>query len=504
MLAMLSLPAYSADYVPGDVLVVLKPSSGEGVSAASLSGVGRETLRTASFAASAGAYLREVYPALSEAGGTVYALLHSEAKPPEDLTRELLDNPEVLAASPNYIVRAAYTNYGSYIIPNDRYINYCWGLSYIDAVSAWTTSTGSSSVYVAVVDSGIDDTNPDLSANVAASYGANIINSGTIPRDDNWHGTHVAGTIGAIGDNGIGVAGVCWNVGLIPVKVLDNEGYGTFAGVVYGMNHVTQLIKQGVNIRAVNLSLETYLSIEPTHDNLVQLPLWRAFKDVDALNQAVIVVAAGNYSTAIGQKTTRTVRENGSLVFSPGMYVYPPSFQGLDNMISVGAVDSNGKQSSFSNTGAAINAPGRGIVSTYLQSSSSKIRDDGTSLYEASGTSMAAPHVAGTVALLASAVPGLTAYQYKQAVLDSASSSGSISIVNAKSALDYLTRNSGSLQQNGTDWTDYNDYGNYSTNTNGYGTRNTESDSTGDCNSMNLYASSLMLVVMLVKKFTNC
>ena len=96
--------------------------------------------------------------------------------------------------------------------------------------------------------------------------------------DDYGHGTHVAGTIGATGNNGIGIAGVNWNVRMIPVKALNSSGSGSIGTVISAVNYVTDLIEQGINIRAVNLSLETYIDVEPNHDNLVGFPLWRAFK----------------------------------------------------------------------------------------------------------------------------------------------------------------------------------------------------------------------------------
>ena len=230
LVMMTALPALSAEYVPGDVLVVLKPSdSRAGVSASSVS------VRTASFAAASGASVKEVYPALSSAGNSVYALLYSEAKSPEDLTRELLANPEVLAASPNYKVRAAVT-------PDDTFFGQCWGLKFINAPAAWDITTGSSSIYVAIIDSGIDDTNPDLTANIATEYGTHT-QGGSSARDDYGHGTHVAGTIGAVGNNNRGIAGVNWNVGLISVKALDSQGKGSLADVISAMNYVTGLIQ---------------------------------------------------------------------------------------------------------------------------------------------------------------------------------------------------------------------------------------------------------------------
>ncbi len=246
LLVLASVPAYGAEYVPGDVLVVLKPSESEGrLTAASLGAMGRESLRAASFAASSGAWVKELYPAISEAGSSVYALMHSENKSPEVFAQELMQNPEVLAASPNYIFHAA-------VIPNDSYITECWGMNYINAPSAWNITTGSSAVYVAVLDSGIDYENPDLTGNIASAYEKNTI-GGDSAQDDYGHGTHVAGIIGAVGDNHLGVAGVNWDVRLIPVKTLDKTGDGTFSQVINALNYVTELIQQGVNLSLIHI-----------------------------------------------------------------------------------------------------------------------------------------------------------------------------------------------------------------------------------------------------------
>ena len=501
LLLLLAFPVYAMDYVPGDVIVVLKPYDSEnGVSASSLNFMGAEALRTASFAASSGAWVKETYPALSESGNSVYALIHSETKSTEELTAELLNNPEVLAASPNYTVHAA-------IVPNDTRIGDCWGMAYINAYSAWDISTGSDTVYVAVLDSGIDDTNPDLTANVATEYGTNTISSSGSARDDYGHGTHVAGTIGAIGNNELGISGVNWNAKLISIKTLDSTGSGSFANVIAAMNYVADLIQQGVNIKAVNLSLETYIPLEPTHDNLVKQPLWRAFKALDSLNEAVIVCAAGNYNAVVGQATTTTKYSNGRLVYGKGYYVYPASFQGLDNMISVSASTSSGTLSDFTNTRADISAPGVDILSTWIQAASSYVTDEGVSLRSAQGTTMAAPHVSGAVALLASIMPEMTAYQLKRTILDSTSTG----ILDLRAAINYQASNT-NIQEEGTEGQDYDNYSEYSpsaqtnySNQNDYEWQNlnafVNNVSSGNCNGEGLNIFALILLCPLVKKF---
>ncbi|MBQ7214847.1 MAG: S8 family serine peptidase [Synergistaceae bacterium] len=495
-LFMLSVPfsAYAADYVPGDVIVVLKPSSSESkLTASSFGSMGRESLRAANFAESSGASVKKIYSAVSQAGNNIYALMHSETKSPEELTAELLQNPDVLAASPNYKIHAA-------LIPNDSYMNLCWGQDFIDAPSAWNITTGSDTVYVAVIDSGIDDTNPDLTGNIAAAYGTNTV-GGESARDDYGHGSHVAGIIGAVANNNLGIAGISWNVRLISVKALDKSGEGSFSQVIAGIDYVIDLIKQGVNIKAVNMSVETYLPTTPTHDNLVQMPLWRAFKALDELNEAVIVVAAGNHSVEVGQPTTKRKVTNGVLVFDKGYYVYPPSFLGLDNMISVSALNTDGTIAEFSNTGADISAPGVEIASMWLQNTKTYIQADGVSMRTLQGTSMAAPFVSGAAALLASEYPESTAYQLKRAILD-----GSGSRLNLLDALAYQAE-SVAIPDTSTENTDYSDYNDYEPSENVYDDPDTTSRSSSGSSGCNGTAGNIFAAVMilaLVIKIKGC
>lgn len=487
--------SYALNYVPGDIIIVLKPSE-EGVTASSLYNFGKEAFRVASFASESGAWVKNTYSSLSETGNNIYALIHSDHKDPAELSAELLSNPEVLAASPNYMVHAA-------VIPDDTRISSCWYINYINAPAAWDIATGNDDVYVAIIDSGIDYTNPDLSYNVALDLGSNIIRGeGYSTADDYGHGSHVAGIIGAIGNNSLGIAGVNWNVQLIPIKVLDSSGSGTTAGVMSAIDYVTWLIQQGVNIRAVNLSLEAYLPIVPTRDNLVQMPLWRAFKTLDELNKAVIIVAAGNQGVRIGSPTTSTKYSSSGLkVYDRGDYVYPPSFEGLNNMISVSASDAVGRVASFSNRGANISAPGVNILSTWLQSSTSYVTSDGVSLRSSNGTSMAAPQVAGAVALLSSIMPDRTAYQLKQAILFGTGTG----ILDVRAAIDYQAVNN-NIPVKGTQWPEYDNYNDYNEDPKYYNDSEDydSSVSSGSCSGEWLNMFALILLFPLARKSSNC
>ncbi len=495
LVLMSALPLWASDeYSDGDVIVVLKssvPSSGQ-VKVSSFSAAASE------FAEASGASVRKLYSSLSQYEGNVFMMIHSESEDAQELSSKLLQNPNVIAASPNYKVYAA-------VVPNDSYYGDCWGMEDIHAPSAWDITTGNSDVYVAVIDSGIDDTNPDLTANVVPGLGYRTIDSNsTSVRDDYGHGTHVAGTIAAVGNNELGVAGLGWNVKVIPLKALNSEGSGTLDTVISAVNHVSSLIDQGYNIRAVNLSLETYMKLEPTHDNLVKLPIWRAFKVLDNKNKAVIVVAAGNQSEEVGKPSTSA---HGKMVKGAGYYVYPASFKGLDNMISVSALDhipyiGTTFTATFSNTGGDIYAPGVDILSTWIQSSTSNVRSDGVSLRSAQGTSMAAPHVAGTAALVASVMPDTaTAYQIKGAVLRGAN-------LDTGAAVNYALNNFDSLPAVGTDGRAYDDYASYGesdyVDPNPDYNDNGKTSSSGGCEGFTLGLAGVIAVMVLARKRMSC
>ncbi len=326
---------------------------------------------------------------------------------PENLTVEqALTNYNsfagVEAAQPNYIYRLAQT-------PNDPSYGSLYGMTKIDAPAAWNTTTGSPSVVVADIDTGIRYTHEDLAANVWRNpgeipgngidddgdgfvddyYGYDFFSNDGDPLDENGHGTHTAGTIGAVGNNAKGVTGVSWNVSIMSVKIYDAAGNSTSSILINAYNYVRLMKNRGVNIRATNNSYG---------DCAEACGYDQATKDaIDALGNSDVlqVFAAGNNGRNIEPAP-----------FYPASYTTP-------SILAVAASDSADNKASFSNYGAMsvdLAAPGVGVLSTYRNSDASY-----TSL---SGTSMATPHTTGAAALLAAANPNLSAASLKATLMN--------------------------------------------------------------------------------------
>ncbi|MCR4818323.1 MAG: S8 family serine peptidase, partial [Fretibacterium sp.] len=320
LLLFLVSPSNGEDHVPGDVLVVFRAGEGVKVTAASVTG-GNEALRTASIAASMGGRVTGSYGALSEAGGTPFVRIQSDTETDDELIRKLRARPDVLAVSPNYRVRIADVTLNDPISPE----NDLWGLRAIEAPSMWNTTTGSPDVCVAVIDSGIDYTNPDLRENVDRSLSRNFTSTDdSAYMDDNGHGSHVAGTIGARGNNGKGVVGVNWNVKLIALKSMESNGQGLVSDIISAIDYLVTKLKAdpSLKIAAVNLSLAYCMSMEPTAANLVTHPLWLSMKALDRLNRTVIVVSAGNSGLEVGAPAP-TDDPSDDPFYSRGDYIYP-------------------------------------------------------------------------------------------------------------------------------------------------------------------------------------
>ncbi len=324
---------------------------------------------------------------------------------------EYRSDPNVLYAEPNYIRRVTQ----SPSAPNDPMFADLWGMhntganggtsgADIKAPEAWAISTGDKKVVVAVIDTGIDYKHPDLSANIWTNtldcntngidddgdgyiddcHGIDTVNLDSDPMDDHGHGTHVAGTIGAIGNNGVGVVGVNWAVTIIPCKFLDAGGFGSDEGAIACLDWLATLKQRGVNIVATSNSWGGGGYGQALKDAI------QRHRDLGIL----FIAAAGNAAS-----------DNDAGDFYPSNY-------GLANIISVAATTRTDALAVFSDYGrhtVHIGAPGEDIQSTLPDNQyGSK-----------SGTSMATPHVTGTVALLAAAYPELDWKQLKNRIISS-------------------------------------------------------------------------------------
>jgi subtilisin family serine protease len=302
-------------------------------------------------------------------------------------------------------------------LPSDPSLGALWGMNNtgqtggvadadIDAAEAWDVTTGSRSVVVAVVDTGIDYNHPDLAANMWRNprevagdrvdndgngfvddvYGWDFANNDADPFDDNSHGTHVSGTIGAVGNNAVGVAGVNWQVSLMALKFLGANGSGSTSAAIASLNYATMMRRTyGVNVVASNNS-------------------WGGGGASTALTNAVV---AGGNAGIICVAAAGNEAANNDVIAS-----YPANVAS-DAVISVAATDSSNRLASFSNYGATtvdVAAPGVSVLST----------TPGNSYSSYSGTSMAAPHVSGLVALMAAANPQATVAQIRSAILSTA------------------------------------------------------------------------------------
>jgi thermitase len=309
----------------------------------------------------------------------------------DDAVDQLKDDPRVEKVFADHIVHMS-------VLPNDPCVSSCnldngnglsqWYLNKISAPSAWDTTTGSSSVRVAVLDTGVSKTHPELSGKV--DYAPNSFASDDLGTtdDDNGHGTHVAGVIAATANDNVSIAGVGWNTRILSVKVLDDTGAGYSSDVADGINYA---VGQGAKIIS--------LSLGGSYDSDIATAV------ASAQNAGALVVAAAGNSGSTSKE-------------------YPAALSGV---LAVAATDSNDSLASFSNRGSWVDiaAPGVSILSTCNGSASLCNNHQYANM---SGTSMATPMVSAAAALVLAAHPSFSATtisSYLTASADHISASGS-------------------------------------------------------------------------------
>lgn len=278
---------------------------------------------------------------------------------------KLQRDPSVVYAEPNYIYHA--TEYKAAATVNDPMVNQLWGLTKVQAQQAWDVTTGDPNVVVAVVDTGVDYNHPDLKGQVIK--GPDFGNNDSDPMDDQGHGSHVAGTIAALANNGVGVAGLAYNTKVLAIKVLGSDGSGDTNSIVKGILKANEL-----GAKVINLSLGGPQTSSAMKDAVDQV----------TAKGSLCVVAAGNDGTSTPDYPA----------------AYPSAF-------AVGASDQSDKRASFSNYGSYVDiaAPGVDILSSTEKS-----------YKKHSGTSMASPHVAAAAALLLAKNPNLSVQELRDAL----------------------------------------------------------------------------------------
>ena len=326
-----------------------------------------------------------------------------------ELAERLRTQPGVRTAAPNWIVH-------SFVTPNDPLYELQWHYETINLPQAWEISSRSQNVTVAVLDTGSID-HDDLRFTGGYNFVSEGAGRGPDPRDPgegtDYHGAHVAGTIGAVTNNSLGVAGVSWDVTLVPVRVLGRNGNGTSFDMLDGIRWAAGDNVSGAPVnpnpaKVLNLSLGASLGatcrdVLGGDDSL--------FTDL-AARGIITVVAAGNDN----------VNTNG---------VFPAN---CPSVITVGATGTGTQRAPYSNYGAEVDvmAPGGDLNASFSQGGRSypygvlsTVRDgSGASMYQFSqGTSMATPHVSGLVALMLSVEPGLTFPEVVQLLRDNTSTS---------------------------------------------------------------------------------
>jgi subtilisin family serine protease/subtilisin-like proprotein convertase family protein len=347
---------------------------------------------------------------LRSLGGSGSLLLETDAGMSYSSVRAALSNvPGVRYVEPDFMISVDSTT------PNDPSYSGLYGLNNtgqtggtldadIDAPEAWDLTVGTRSIVVGVIDSGVDYNHPDLAANIWTNpgevagdgvdndgngyvddvHGYDFVNNDGDPMDDNGHGTHVSGTIGAVGNNSLGVVGVNWLSQIMGLKFLGSNGSGPISAAVSALNYATMMRNNyGVNIRLTNNS-------------------WGGGAFSQAMSDAI---------TASGNAGMLFLAAAGNAASDIDATPYYPASYNLPSMIVVAATDSKDAIASYSNFGVNtvdLAAPGSSVLSTYPNNAYATM----------SGTSMATPHVSGAAALAWAYAPDATYQQIKDALFD--------------------------------------------------------------------------------------
>ncbi len=391
---------YSQEYAPGQVIVALKMGRQNFANQGVLTTLGTQDVQELAIAKTPRSGLRShvgrklLLVKMETALG--YSLANAIA--------QLKADPNVEYAEPNYVRKLV-------AIPNDAAFGNLYGMhnvgqvsglvdADIDAPEAWDRHTGNKSLVLGLIDTGIDYLHPDLAGNTWTNaaestgttgvdddgngyiddiHGYDFINVDGNPMDDHYHGTHCAGTIGGVGNNGIGVAGVAWTANIAGLKIFNSAGSTTDAAILNAVDY-----SNAMDMRITSNSWGGGPFSQSLYDLIAE------GRDMGHL----FIAAAGN---------------NGSNTDASANY---PSSYDLDNIIAVAATDRNDLLASFSNYGALsvdLGAPG---VETYSCA-------PGNAYQNLSGTSMATPHVSGAAYLVWTMNPMLTAVQVKGILLGS-------------------------------------------------------------------------------------
>ncbi|MFL6212012.1 MAG: S8 family serine peptidase [Pyrinomonadaceae bacterium] len=343
-----------------------------------------------------------------------------------EVVAEYRNLPEVLYAEPNFKIelepgedvvnegpglKPAYTGSADHAHPNDPMFDDQWSLDNhgtrgglqgadISVIKAWEKTHGSQKVVVAVLDTGVDYTHRDLvnniwtrPANVPAyadkelgpfddAHGFDASDADGDPMDDNGHGTHCAGIVGAEGDNNDGIAGVNWKVEIMPLKFLDAGGSGSVKDAIECINYAIDRKKAGVNLRIISASWGSTMYSRALEDAIKR-----------AGEEGILFVAAAGNSSS----------DNDRRPHYPSNYALP-------NVISVAAMTRTDELASFSNWGVKtvhVAAPGAEILSTWPSNQ----------YEEHSGTSMATPEVSGVAALVLALNPDMQLKDLRERLL---------------------------------------------------------------------------------------